>query len=136
MGLVINDEVDICKAFPSMLSENTFTWFTSLKPETIASWRTLEKSYLDKFSTAGTMPKTRVDLANVKQGEDETLLAYMKGTVKMKVTLGTDACTGEEEIKFYDVDIDSPYNAIQGTLAHATLGLIILTSHQQVRFAT
>lgn len=32
----------------------------------------------------------------------------VKGTVKIKVTLGFNACTREEEIEFYVVDIDFP----------------------------
>lgn len=40
----------------------------------------------------------------------------VKGTVKVKITLGSYARVREEEIKFYVVDIDSPYNVILGTL--------------------
>lgn len=60
----------------------------------------------------------------------------VKGTVKVKVTLGSDACTRKEEIKFYVVDIKFPYNAILGTLAHAAFKLVVSMFHQQVRFAT
>lgn len=60
----------------------------------------------------------------------------VNGTIKLRVTLRSDTCTQEEEIKFYVVDIHSPYNAILGTLAHAAFELIISTSHQQVKFAT
>lgn len=34
--------------------------------------------FLDKFSTAGTIPKTRGDLANIKQREDESLLCFLE----------------------------------------------------------
>lgn len=67
MGLVTNDEAILCKAFPSTLSEKALTWFTALEPNSIDSWTTLEKLFLDKFSTTGTLPKTRGDLANIKQ---------------------------------------------------------------------
>lgn len=33
--------------------------------------------FLDKFSTAGIIPKTRGNLANVKQRDDESLLSYL-----------------------------------------------------------
>lgn len=36
--------------------------------------------FLDKFSTAGELPKTRVDLTNVKQRDDEPLLEYCRGS--------------------------------------------------------
>lgn len=54
----------------------------------------------------------------------------VKGTVKMNVTLGADDWTRTEEIKFYVVDIDSPYNAILGTSVHVAFDLIISTSDQ------
>lgn len=60
----------------------------------------------------------------------------VRGTLRVKVTLGFEACSREEEVKFYVVDVDSPYNDILGTLAHSAFELIILTLHQQVRFAT
>lgn len=78
MGLATNDEAVLCKAFPSILSDKALTWFTSLKPETINSWHDLKNSFLDKFSTAGKIPKTRGDLANIEQREGETLLAYLE----------------------------------------------------------
>lgn len=43
----------------------------------------------------------------------------VKGTVRLKVTLGVGETTRTEEIKFYVVDIDSSYNAILGTPFHA-----------------
>lgn len=60
----------------------------------------------------------------------------VKGIVKISVTLGSDNCTQEEELKFYVIDIDSPYNAILGTSAYAAFGLVVSMSHQQVRFTT
>lgn len=51
MSLVTNDEVILCKAFPNTLSNKAFTWFTLLKPRSIDSWHTLEKLFMDKFST-------------------------------------------------------------------------------------
>lgn len=60
----------------------------------------------------------------------------VKGTVRVHVTIDTDNCTQEEELKFYVVDIDSPYNAILGTPTNAAFELVISMSHQQVRFST
>lgn len=74
MGLVTNDVV-LCKAFPSMLTDKVLTWFTSWKSRTIHYTREM---FLDKFSTAGTIPKTRGDLANIKQREDESLLYFLE----------------------------------------------------------
>lgn len=56
----------------------------------------------------------------------------VKRTVRMHVTLGTDEKRRTEEIKFYVVDIDSPYNAIHGTPSHIAFDLIISMSHQLI----
>lgn len=60
----------------------------------------------------------------------------VKRIFKIKVTLGADERTRTEEIKFYLVDIDSPYNAILRTPAHAGFNLIVSMSQQQVKFTT
>lgn len=78
MSLVSSDEAILCKAFPNTLTEKALTWFTSLKADNIDSWYTLEKKFLDKFSTTGELPKTRGDLKNVKQKDDEPLLDYLE----------------------------------------------------------
>lgn len=78
MRLVTTNEAVLCKAFLSTLLEKAQTWFTSLKTNSIDSWYTLEKIFLDKFSTAREIPKTRGDLTTVKQGDDELLLDYLE----------------------------------------------------------
>lgn len=58
----------------------------------------------------------------------------VKGTLWLDVTLGTEDRTRTEEVKFYMVDLDSAYNAILGTPAHASFDLVISMSHQRVKF--
>lgn len=77
MGLVTNDEAVLCKVFPSILFDKALTWFTSLRSGTIDGWSNLEKHFLNKFSTARTIPKTRCDLVNIKQMEGKFLLSYL-----------------------------------------------------------
>lgn len=60
----------------------------------------------------------------------------VKGTVRMQITLCTDDKIRIEEIKFYVVDIDSPYNVILGIPSYVAFDLIISMSHQQVKFTT
>lgn len=60
---------------------------------------------------------------------------HVKGTVKMQVSIGTNERIRTEEIKFYMVDINSPYNAILNTPSHTTFDLIISMFHQQVKFS-
>lgn len=38
----------------------------------------MEKLFLDKFRTVGTILKTRGDLVNIKQREDKSLLSYLE----------------------------------------------------------
>lgn len=78
MGLVTNEEIVLCKAFSSTLTDKALTWFASLKLGTIDSWRNLEKSFLDKFSTTEKIPKRRGDLANIKQKKGKPLLPYLE----------------------------------------------------------
>lgn len=75
---VSTDEAILCKAFPSTLTKKALTWFTCLKADISDSWYTLEKKCFDKFSTVGELPKTRGDLTNVKQKDDEPLMDYVK----------------------------------------------------------
>lgn len=77
MWLITNDVAVLCKAFLSTLSDKVLTWFTSLRPNSIDSWSNFGKLFLDKFSTAGTLPKKRGDLANIKPRQDESLLSYL-----------------------------------------------------------
>lgn len=77
MGLVTNNEAILYKVFLSIFFDKALTWFTSLKPRTINGWSTLEKQFLDKFSTIGDHSKTRGGLANIKQREGESLLSYL-----------------------------------------------------------
>lgn len=60
----------------------------------------------------------------------------VKGMVKIQVTLGEGDRARTEVIKFYVVDLESPYNIIVGTLFHVAFDLVISTSHQQVKFNT
>lgn len=78
MGLVMIDEAVLCKGFPSTLLEKALTWFTALRTDTIHSWYKMEKMFLDKFSTTGEIPKTRGDLTNIKQRDDEPFLDYLE----------------------------------------------------------
>lgn len=101
MGLVTTDEAVLCKAFPRTLSDLALTWFTSLKLGSIDSWLLLEKSFLDKFSTACAIPKTRGDLANMKQRDDETLLEYLERFKKRHYEI--DGITQDTAITYFEV---------------------------------
>lgn len=50
----------------------------------------LEKLFLDKLSTAGTIPITRGDLTNIKQRDDESLLSYLDRFKRMYDKISQD----------------------------------------------
>lgn len=52
----------------------------------------------------------------------------------MKVTLGKNERTRTKEIKFYVIDIESPYNPVLGMSFYPAFELVISISHQQVKF--
>lgn len=78
MGLATTDEAMLCKVFPSTLSEKALTQLTSLKANNIDSCHSFEKIFLDKFSTIDEIPKTRGNLTNVKQQDNESLFDYLE----------------------------------------------------------
>lgn len=52
------------------------------------------------------------------------------------MTLGTDDKVRTEEVKFYVVDLESPYNAILGMPFHAAFDIMVSVSHQRAKFNT
>lgn len=60
----------------------------------------------------------------------------VKGTIKLMVTMGVDEKTRTEEVKFYIVDIDSPYNAILEMPCHIAFDMVVSMSHQRAKFIT
>lgn len=52
------------------------------------------------------------------------------------MTLGTDDKVRTEEVKFYVVDLESPYNANLGMPFHAAFDIVVSMSHQRVKFNT
>jgi len=48
-GDMANNENLTMKYFPSSLTKNAFTWFTTLPPHSIFSWNQLEKAFHEQF---------------------------------------------------------------------------------------
>ena len=49
VGDIANNENMKMKYFPSSLTKNAFTWFTTLPPHSIFSWNQLEKAFHEQF---------------------------------------------------------------------------------------
>lgn len=77
MSLVSYDEAMLCRALLSTLVDKALILFSSLKENSIDSWSTIETKFYGQICTIDAIPKTRDDLANVKQKEDKTLLVYI-----------------------------------------------------------
>jgi hypothetical protein len=61
----------------------TFTWFSSLAPNSIDSWNQLEHKFHDHFFSGDYQLKF-IDLTSVKQGKDETISNYLKHFKEVK----------------------------------------------------
>jgi hypothetical protein len=65
------------KLFPLSLSSTTFNWFTSLAPNSVSTWASLEEKFLKYFYNG----KTELKLSNlmaVRQKYNETIAEYIK----------------------------------------------------------
>ena len=95
MGLLTDKDEMFCKAFPATLSGKTMSWFAALKARSISSWSRLQGMFLNAFATAGTLPKDKSDLSNIKQRKGESTLQYLQ---RFKQTLDDIQGLSEEVI--------------------------------------
>lgn len=68
---------------PSLLAKNTFSWFSTLRPNSIHSWAQLEMSFHDQFFM-GDLKVTLTDLFNVKRAYNESIDDYLSRFRQMK----------------------------------------------------
>ncbi|XP_057432903.1 uncharacterized protein LOC130725716 [Lotus japonicus] len=67
-----NNELLKMKYFPSSLTKNAFTWFTTLPPNSIHNWNELEGAFHEQFFR-GETKVTLMDLVNVKRQPNESI---------------------------------------------------------------
>jgi len=67
-----NNENLKMKYFPSSLTKNAFTWFTTLPPHSIFSWNELEKAFHEQFYM-GQCKISLKELANVRRKTHESI---------------------------------------------------------------
>jgi len=65
-GDLANNENLKMKYFPSSLTKNAFTWFTTFPPHSIFSWNQLEKAFHEQFYM-GQSKISLKELASVRQ---------------------------------------------------------------------
>ncbi|XP_075478891.1 uncharacterized protein LOC142519747 [Primulina tabacum] len=67
-----------CKVFLTTLVDSAQRWFEGLAPQRIHCFEDFQKVFLHQFSSSKKYKKTTFSLFEVKQGQDETLRAYIK----------------------------------------------------------
>lgn len=126
--LVLNEEARVTTIVLEVGMTNEGIYKYRVKRVLIHTWATKNIFYFKSFKEMG-MNDIHLKPSNMIL---ETHKIIVKGTARIKVTLGSDICTKEEEIKFYVIDIDSPYKAILRTPAYVAFELIVSMSRQQV----
>ena len=63
------------------------TWLESLKPDSVNSWQDLKTTFTNHYVGAMQHPSNRIDLAQVKQHQDETLQSYLRCFFDKKATI-------------------------------------------------
>ncbi|XP_057445506.1 uncharacterized protein LOC130737695 [Lotus japonicus] len=71
-----NNELLKMKYFPSSLTKNAFTWFTTLPPNSIHNWNELEMAFHEQFFR-GETKVSLMDLANVERQPNEPIDDYL-----------------------------------------------------------
>ncbi|XP_075475712.1 uncharacterized protein LOC142510077 [Primulina tabacum] len=82
-----------CKVFLITLIDSAQRWFEGLASQSIHSFEDFQKIFLHQFSNSKKYKKTAFSLFEVKQGQDETLRAYIKRF--NRVALDVPACAPE-----------------------------------------
>ncbi|CAK8533082.1 unnamed protein product [Lathyrus sativus] len=85
-----------CRLFPTTLRKGAMTWYKSLEPESITSWRVLKDLFLKHFTASRRHPKTEAALGVIIQAPDEPLRKYIERFTREAVQVTTS-----DEMKRY-----------------------------------
>jgi hypothetical protein len=77
LGEASADEAFRVRYFPLSLTGPAFTWFTSLPPQSVNTWRDLEQKFHAHYFS-GRTEKKLIDLATLKQRHNETPLEFLR----------------------------------------------------------
>ena len=67
-----------CRVFPTTLSDSAQEWYWKFKPGSITSWEQFRKEFCKVFSARWIQPVYANQLADIKQGKDESLKDYIQ----------------------------------------------------------
>jgi hypothetical protein len=77
LGEASADEAFRVRYFPLSLTSPAFTWFTSLPPQSVNTWKDLEQKFHAHYFS-GSTEKKLIDLATLKQRHNETPLEFLR----------------------------------------------------------
>ncbi|XP_045810472.1 uncharacterized protein LOC123904916 [Trifolium pratense] len=78
-----------CRLFPTTLRKGAMTWYQSLPPQFIHSWRDLTEQFCRHFTASRKHPKTVHALEAIYQAEEETLRNFVERFNKEAVQVET-----------------------------------------------
>ncbi|MCI59579.1 hypothetical protein A2U01_0080834, partial [Trifolium medium] len=62
-----------CRLFPTTLRKGVMTWYQSLAPQSLSSWKDLTEQFCRHFAASRRHPKSVATLEAIFQGKDESL---------------------------------------------------------------
>ncbi|XP_022853911.1 uncharacterized protein LOC111375339 [Olea europaea var. sylvestris] len=77
MNLQVAPDQMMCKAFPQTLTNAARDWFSTLEPNSIASFSNLVDKFSAFFGSSKRIRKTAASLMQLRQGSNETLRGFM-----------------------------------------------------------
>jgi hypothetical protein len=77
LGEASADEAFRVRYFPLLLTGPAFSWFTSLPPQSVNTWKDLEQKFHSHYFS-GSTEKKLIDLATLKQRHNETPMEFLR----------------------------------------------------------
>jgi hypothetical protein len=78
-----SEEAFRVRYFPMSLTGPAFQWFSSLPPQSVGTWRELERKFHAHYFS-GSAEKKLIDLATLKQRHSETPLEFLRRFTEIK----------------------------------------------------
>ncbi|PNX63491.1 hypothetical protein L195_g061655, partial [Trifolium pratense] len=78
-----------CRLFPTTLRKGAMTWYHSLAPQSVSSWRDLADQFCRHFTASRKQPKTEAVLDAIFQGDNESLRNFIERFNKEAVQVDT-----------------------------------------------
>ncbi|MCI33280.1 hypothetical protein A2U01_0054497, partial [Trifolium medium] len=67
-----------CRLFPTTLRKEAMSWYQSLAPQSVFSWKDLTEQFCRHFTASRQHPKTVATLEAIFQGKDESLRNFIE----------------------------------------------------------